>query len=85
MAKLQELLNVQYGLKISQGTINNILLTKSTEMNRVYIQIKQRIQQAGVVGADETGIRIDGDLHWIRAYLSETHTHIILFIPQQRL
>lgn len=74
MARLQELLNVQYGLKISQGTINNILLTKSTEMDQVYFQIKQSIQQARVVGADETGIRIEGQLHWIWAYQSETHT-----------
>jgi len=74
--RLRELINDVLGLQLSIGGINNILLRIAEKASPVYEQIKQRISQSGVVGADETGLNIAGKLHWMWVWQNERLTYL---------
>jgi len=42
----------------------------------VYNEIRIRVEQSSVVGADETGQNINGQLHWIWAWQTDKLTYI---------
>jgi transposase len=54
-----------FGLKLSQGSINNIIERLSEKAQTIYQRIQQEISQASVVGSDETGVKINGKKNWI--------------------
>ena len=75
--RMKELLNDVMGLSISTGGINNILHRFAQKALPTYNTIKQRIEQANVVGADETGINIDGKNNWAWTWQNEKLTYIV--------
>lgn len=62
--RMQELLGDVYGLPISEGSIYNILGRFVQKSGSAYEAIREKIEQSKVIGADETGIRIDGKMNW---------------------
>ena len=52
------------GLSISTGGINNILQRIAPKALPTYNTIKEKTTQATCLGADETGININGKNHW---------------------
>jgi hypothetical protein len=48
---------------MSQGTVDNILKDMSDKSLRAYDEIRNRVEQSRVVGADETGVKINGKLN----------------------
>ena len=50
---------------LSQGSISNILNRMRKQSDSGYEEIRQRIEDSNVVGADETGVHINGKLHWM--------------------
>ncbi len=74
--RLTEVLSDCYGLKISQGTIDNILRDMSDKSLSAYNEIRKRIEHSKVVGADETGENINGELHWMWAWQTSKLTYI---------
>ena len=58
--RLSETLATCFGLKISQGSIDNIIERLSQKSQKFYQRIHQQIGQASVVGSDETGVRVNG-------------------------
>jgi hypothetical protein len=48
---------------MSQGTVDNILKDMSDKSLRAYDEIRNRVEQSRVVGADETGVKINGKLY----------------------
>ena len=75
--RMKEFLQDVMKLPISTGGINNILQRLAGKAQPVYEQIKQRIEQATVVGADETSMNINGKLNWIWAWQNETLTYLV--------
>ena len=75
--RMKELLNDVMGLSISTGGINNILQRIAQKALPTYNTIKQRIEQSCVVGADETGINIDGKNNWAWTWQNEKLTYIV--------
>lgn len=63
--RIAELMKNWFNLPISQGTIDNMLKNLTEKAQTVYEQIRQRVEQSPVVGADETGIKINGDKGWL--------------------
>jgi len=61
--RTKEFLQDVMKLPISTGGINNILQRLAGKAQLAYEQIKQRIEQATVVGADETSMNINGKLN----------------------
>lgn len=74
--RMAELLKDTYGVKISQGSIDNIIKRFAVKGTTVYNRIKAEIMSAQVVGSDETGIKIGGKKHWAWAWQDVENTLI---------
>ncbi len=62
--RVQHLLREMCGLPLGIGTLVNIVQRGQTVLKQGAATIRQRIQQAPVVGSDETGMRVDGQNQW---------------------
>ena len=65
-----------YGLEISQGSVSNILNRMRKQAKPVYEAIRNKIKKSAVVGADETGERLNGKLNWMWTFQNEYLTYI---------
>ncbi|MEI6490094.1 MAG: IS66 family transposase [Bacteroidota bacterium] len=74
--RLTEVLRDCFGITLSQGTIDNILKDVSDKSLGAYNEIRNRVEQSSVVGADETGENINGELHWMWAWQTDKLTYI---------
>jgi transposase len=75
--RTKEFLNDVMGLSISTGGINNILQRIAHKALPIYDTIKQKIEQASVVGADETGVNINGKNNWAWTWQNDKLTYIV--------
>ena len=64
-------------MEISQGTIANILKRFMCKATASHQQIKQELLAAEVVGADETGGKVDGKKAWFHVWQDNLNTYII--------
>lgn len=62
--RICEILKEVFSLHISQGTVRNILAKIGDKSKFVCEDIRKRITESAVVGADETGEYVNGALHW---------------------
>jgi transposase len=62
--RTRELIADLYGVWIGGGTLSAALSRCFTGLAETAERIRDAIRQATVVGFDETGVRIDGKLHW---------------------
>jgi len=74
--RLTQVLRDCFGITLSQGTIDNILKDISDKSIGAYNEIRNRVEQSRVVGADETGENINGELHWLWAWQTNKLTYI---------
>ncbi len=58
--RIQRILKDTWGLDMSLGALVNAVKRAETALERSASRIQQQIQQAAVVGSDETGARIEG-------------------------
>lgn len=65
LARTAEIIADQYGVKPSDGTIQNWIAQASTTLEPVYEATRQALIQAAVVNFDESGMRVKGELHWL--------------------
>ncbi len=75
--RLPELLKCICNLTLSQGTIYNMLRV-ADNLLPVYHGIKQNVQNAKVVGSDESGVKVNNDNFWTWTWQTETETFIII-------
>lgn len=75
--RMQEFLKDVMGLSLSTGGIYNILQRMAKKATPVYNQIKAKIEQATCVGADETGVNINGKTHWAWTWQNDKLTYIV--------
>lgn len=61
---------------ISEGTVQNILKESSAKSDTAYEEIRKRVSQADVVGADETGAAVGKELHWNWIFQNEALTYV---------
>lgn len=62
--RVQTILRALTGLELGIGTLVNIVKRRQATLHQGADAIRQRIQQATVVGSDETGVRVDGQNQW---------------------
>jgi transposase len=65
-----------YGIEISQGTVSNMLNRMRRQSRPGYEAIRQIIEKSPVVGADETGEQLNGELHWMWTFQNALVTYI---------
>lgn len=74
--KVVEILNGISGgaLRLSEGTIINFQKNLAAKIQQPIEIIKQRLIQCNVLGADETGCRVNGELNWIQVFSNNQYT-----------
>lgn len=72
--RMKELLKDCFGIDLSEGSIDNIIMRFSRKAAPVYSMIKAAVSNSPVIGADETGAKVDGNKHWVWTYQTEELT-----------
>lgn len=65
--RLAEVISDIFNLKISEATIINTTCTLSDCLEDFESAIAEKIQEAPIIHCDETGIKINGKLHWLHS------------------
>lgn len=76
VARTQEAMRDLFGCHISQAAIQRAARLCSDKLIRCEQRIKAAIRNAAVIGADETGIRINGTNAWVHVARTDTLTHL---------
>jgi hypothetical protein len=58
--RLQDVFSQVFSLPVSQGSVGNIPERSAKKCEGIYQLIKQQIAKSAVVGADETGAKVNG-------------------------
>lgn len=74
--RMKEIFNHVFGTPISEGGLHYLLERFAKKTSPIYQIIKQRLEQAHVVGSDETGVKINGDRHWFWTWQTPNLTYI---------
>ena len=68
-----------FTLPLSEGCIDKILDKFSDKVIETYDKIRELIHCAPVVGADETGCKVNGKKHWFHVWQNRWLTFIVAF------
>jgi transposase len=74
LARTSALMQDLYGLSLSQASIQSFAQDAACALQTTVATIGQAVQTAPVVHADETGIRVQGKLHWLHCAVTPTPT-----------
>jgi transposase len=75
-ARMQEVFNAVFNINISEGGIHCLLNRFSEKTKPIYEIIKQRISTSAVIGADETGVKVNGSKQWFWTWQTPNLTYI---------
>ena len=78
-ARITHLFRDFFKLKLSEGSVDNFLEKLSNKASIVYETIREKVQTSLVVGADETGCRVNGKKHWFHVWQNDMLTFIVSF------
>jgi transposase len=78
-ARITRLLRDFFKLPLSEGSIDNFLEKLSKKATMIYETIREKVQFSLVVGADETGCRVNGKKHWFHVWQTQLLTFIVSF------
>lgn len=76
MKRMTDILGNMFGIEMSQGSVSNILNDMRKRAKRPYEEIRKAIEQAEVTGADETGMRVNGETDWMWTF----QTSLVTFL-----
>lgn len=76
VARTQEAMRDLFGCNISQASIQRAARLCSDKLVRCEQRIKAAIRDSAVIGADETGIRINGNSAWVHVARTDSLTHL---------
>jgi transposase len=74
LARTAQLMHDLYGISLSQASIQSFAQDGARILCPTVAAIGQAVQDARVVHADETGIRVKGQLHWLHCAVTDTLT-----------
>ena len=80
--RLQSLLKTIFGIKMSQGTISNIIQLARKKAEPAIKLIKDYIRGSSVVGFDESGCYCNGRLDW--SWIAQTTYYTLVFRASSR-
>lgn len=75
--RMTELLSDMFGLKMSQGTVDNILDRFAKKASGIVDSIRSSLSGSEVVGSDETGIKVNGKQGAFWTWQDEQNTLIV--------
>ena len=74
--RITEIMGQAFGIPLSEGTVANLLQKAADKLYPTYMQIKSMVEKSPVIGADESGIIIDGKLAWVWTWQDLGNTYI---------
>lgn len=74
--RMQECFSDIFGVKMSQGSLVNSVRRFAEKAVPFYNRIKEAIQEAAVVGSDETGAKVNGKKGWYFTWQNTASTFI---------
>lgn len=74
--RMVDILNNVFGMQMSQGSVSNILQRMRKKAEAEMQTVRQEIENSEVVGADETGVKINGEQHWIWTFQTDALTYM---------
>lgn len=75
-AKVQQFWADLTGYAYNPATLVNVQTTLDEQLMPIEEQIKERLKEAAVCHFDETGVRVDGKLHWLHVASNEDYTYL---------
>jgi len=78
-ARITHLFRDFFKLNLSEGSVDNFLVSLAKKAQSAYDHIRVRLLQSQVVGADETGCRVNGKKHWFHVWQTSVLTFIVSF------
>jgi transposase len=75
--RIKRLLCDLFNLRISEGSIANLLGRMSGKAEAACQKIQKHLSVSEVVGSDETGCRVGGKKHWFHVWQDNLHTFIV--------
>ncbi len=76
--RLSELFSDAFGISVSTGGIGYILNKMKMKAVTTYESIRQNVLKSNVIGADETGVNINGKNNWAWAFQHDRATFIAI-------
>lgn len=74
-ARTCELIADIFGIRISEGTLANILQHIDTKVTPSVVAIAEEMKHAELLHADETGLRVEGKRQWLHVACNDKLTH----------
>jgi transposase len=75
--RLQEMLHDLFAIPISEGGLHCLLNRLASKGVVAYELIRQRVLNSRVIGADETGMKVNGKKHWFWTWQNKHATFIV--------
>lgn len=75
--RLQNIFSQVFATPLSEGSVGNILERSAQKCSGVYELIKEQIAKSSVVGADETGAKVNGSKWWLWVWQNLLNTFIV--------
>lgn len=76
--RMKECFRDLFGLSICEGSLVNAVNQMASKSLPVYQRIKENIERSSVVGADETGGKVNQTKHWFWTWQTPTNTLITI-------
>jgi len=70
--RLQEMLQDLFGVSLSQGTLSNLQARCHHQLESFEATVKEQLINSPVVHFDETGMRVNKQLHWMHVACTDT-------------
>jgi transposase len=70
-----EVMRDLFGCQLSSGTVANIVRECSEALLETELKIKKGLRRSAVIHADETGLRVEGRLHYVHVASNSRLTH----------
>ncbi|WP_252024507.1 transposase [Endozoicomonas sp. SCSIO W0465] len=71
---MSEYFNTLYKMSVSAGTVANFVARTYENLASTEEVIRDALRESSVAGADETGMRAEGSLHWLHVMRDEQWT-----------
>ena len=76
MARVRQMMSDVFGMNLSEGTIHNMVKRMGEKARYPYEVIRQRVEAAHVVGADETGAYVESSNSWAWVFQGDGDTYV---------
>ena len=70
-----EIINDHYGIHPSSGSVQKWIVQAANQLLPDYLANQHALIHADVVHFDESGLRVNGKLHWLHVATTATHVH----------